>query len=72
MTVAELIEHLRTLPPELPVYDIDHDRHWVALNASDVCCSHFSRMGWSYIRAADFYITVEDNFNPPNGVGIGI
>jgi hypothetical protein len=65
MTVAELIAHLRTMPPDLPVYVIDSDRDWLPLHAGDVRCYHFSRND-------DFYVTIENDFDPPNGVGVGI
>jgi hypothetical protein len=72
MTVAELIEHLRIMPPGLPVYCEDGDGDWWPIRADAVCCMHFDRRGGSQHRGNDFYITIENDFDSLNGVGISV
>lgn len=72
MTVAELIEHLRVLPPEFPVYGIDSGRDWLPLRVTDVRGMHFSKLGRDVEREDDFYFVLENDYDSPNGVGIGI
>lgn len=76
MTVAELIEHLRKLSPELPVYFRDTDGNWLPCRPVGIQAKHFHEMGEVIGRPGGWYITVGNeadpqNPDPLNGVGIG-
>jgi hypothetical protein len=76
MTIGELMKHLHMLQEihgaDIPVYGIDSERDWHPLHADDVRCLHVTKMGRDTARDDDFYITIKDEHDPPNGVGIGI
>jgi hypothetical protein len=71
VTVAELIVRLRELPPELPVYFRDTDGDWLPCRPVDVQSKHFHWMGEVINRPGGWYILVDGEANPVNGVGIG-
>jgi hypothetical protein len=71
VTVAELIERLRELPPELPVYFRDTDGDWLPCQPVDVQTKHFHAMGWMTNRPGYWCILVDNEAGPANGVSIG-
>lgn len=71
MTVADLMTHLSILPPEAPVYAMDHEGDWLPLRTTDVRYIHVTPVGWCTNRKDDFYVSIEDP-ESSNGVGIAL